>query len=70
MELEEIKLILKEFIEEFNGLAIEKLADKLYRVHRGNTVQIIRSWRDELDRIKFKPKELLSDINKVLQEDS
>lgn len=51
MELEEIKTLLKDFVEEFNGLAIEKLAEKLYRSHRGNTAQIIRTWREELNRL-------------------
>lgn len=54
MELEEIKLILKEFIEEFDGLAIEKLAERLYRVHRGNLINIIRQWKEELNKLSAK----------------
>ena len=37
-------------IEEFGDDAVLKIAEKLERVHRGNAIQIIRDWREYLDK--------------------
>ena len=48
--IEEIKDQLILLIEEFGDDAILKIAEKLERVHRGNAIQIIRDWREYLDK--------------------
>lgn len=54
--IEEIKDQLTLLIEEFGDDAIQKIAEKLERVHRGNAVQIIRDWRDYLDKATINKK--------------
>ena len=49
----EIKDYLILFIEEFGDRAIEKIAEKLNRVHRGNAINIIRQWTEELGKVKY-----------------
>ncbi len=50
---DEIKEYLILLIEEFGDMAIDKIADKLDRIHRGNAINIIRSWSDELSKLKY-----------------
>ena len=52
--IEEIKDQLILLIEEFGDQAILKLAEKMERIHRGNSIQIIRDWREQLDKMKVK----------------
>lgn len=54
--IDEIKDQLTLLIEEFGDDAIQKIAEKLERVHRGNAVQIIRDWRDYLDKATINKK--------------
>lgn len=49
----EIKDYLILFIDEFGDRAIEKMAEKLNRVHRGNAINIIRGWKEELGKKKY-----------------
>jgi hypothetical protein len=49
----EIKDYLILFIDEFGDRAIEKMAEKLNRVHRGNAINIIRGWMEELGKKKY-----------------
>lgn len=42
----EIKDYLILFVDEFGDRAIEKMAEKLNRVHRGNAINIIRRWKN------------------------
>lgn len=49
----EVKDYLILFIEEFGDRAIEKMAEKLNRVHRGNAINIIRGWMEELGKKKY-----------------
>lgn len=54
--IDEIKDQLTLLIEEFGDQAILKIAEKLERIHRGNTVQIIRDWREYLDKATIEKK--------------
>lgn len=54
--IDEIKDQLILLIEEFGDNAIKKIAEKFERVHRGNAINIIRAWSEELARLKY-PKE-------------
>ena len=54
--VDEIKDYLILLIEEFGDMAIEKLAEKMERAHRGNAINIIRAWGEELSKLKY-PKE-------------
>jgi len=49
----EVKDYLTLFIEEFGDRAIEKISEKFYRMHRGNTLNILRQWTEELDKKKY-----------------
>lgn len=49
----EVKDYLILFIDEFGDRAIEKMAEKLNRVHRGNAINIIRGWMEELGKKKY-----------------
>lgn len=49
----EIKDYLILFIDEFGDRAIEKMAEKLNRVHRGNAINIVRGWMEELGKKKY-----------------
>lgn len=49
----EIKDYLILFVDEFGDRAIEKMAEKLNRVHRGNAINIIRGWMEELGKKKY-----------------
>lgn len=49
----EVKDYLTLFIDEFGDRAIEKMAEKLNRVHRGNAINIIRGWMEELGKKKY-----------------
>lgn len=57
MTPEEITKSLIDFVDEYGDLAVEKIAERLYRIHRGNLENIIRDWTAELDRIKH-PQEI------------
>jgi hypothetical protein len=48
--IDEIKEQLILLIEEFGDEAIQKIAEKMERIHRGNSIQIIRDWREYLDK--------------------
>lgn len=48
----EVKDYLTLFIEEFGDRAIEK-SEKFYRMHRGNTLNILRQWTEELGKKKY-----------------
>jgi hypothetical protein len=50
--IDEIIDYLELFIEEHEREALRKLAEKLEKTHRGNTIPIIRSWDDELNKMK------------------
>lgn len=52
MDQENLTRILIDFVEEYGDLAIEKIAERLYRIHRGNLENILRDWTAELDKIK------------------
>jgi hypothetical protein len=52
--IDEIKDQLILLIDEFGDHAIQKLAEKMERAHRGNAIQIIRDWREQLDKMKVK----------------
>jgi len=54
---DEIKDYLILFIEEFGDMAIDKIAEKFERSHRGNAINIIRKWTEELAKLKY-PKEV------------
>ena len=54
---DEIKDYLILFIEEFGDMAIDKIAEKFERSHRGNAINIIRKWTEELAKLKY-PKEI------------
>jgi hypothetical protein len=49
----EVKDYLTLFIEDFGDRAIEKISEKFYRMHRGNTLNILRQWTEELGKIKY-----------------
>jgi len=55
--IDEIKDQLILLIEEFGDNAIKKIAEKMERSHRSNAINIIRSWSEELARLKY-PKEV------------
>jgi len=55
--IDEIKDQLILLIDEFGDAAILKLAEKFERAHRGNSINIIRAWSEELARLKY-PKEV------------
>lgn len=57
MDKEDLKLTFYEFAEEYGRLGLEKIFEKLERIHRGNLESIIRNWMAECDRIKY-PKEI------------
>lgn len=48
--VDEIKEQLILLIDEFGDEAIQKIAEKMERIHRGNSIQIIRDWREYLDK--------------------
>jgi len=48
--IDEIKDQLILLIEEFGDDAILKIAEKFERIHRGNSINIIRDWREYLDK--------------------
>lgn len=54
--IEEIKDYLSLLIDEFGDEAIRKIAEKFERIHRGNSINIIRDWQLELDRLQIKKK--------------
>ena len=54
---DEIRDYLTLFIEEFGDMAIDKIAEKFERSHRGNAINIIRKWTEELAKLKY-PKEV------------
>lgn len=54
--IDEIKDQLILLIDEFGDEAILKIAEKLERVHRGNAIQIIRDWREYLDKATIEKK--------------
>lgn len=54
--IDEIKDQLTLLIEEFGDQAILKIAEKLERIHRGNAIQIIRDWREYLDKATINKK--------------
>lgn len=49
----EVKDYLTLFIEDFGDRAIEKISEKFYRMHRGNTLNILRQWTEELGKKKY-----------------
>lgn len=48
--IDEIKDQLILLIEEFGDDAILKIAEKFERIHRWNSINIIRDWREYLDK--------------------
>lgn len=48
--IDEIKEQLILLIDEFGDEAIQKIAEKMERIHRANSIQIIRDWREYLDK--------------------
>lgn len=54
--IEEIKDQLILLIDEFGDEAILKIAEKMERIHRGNSIQIIRDWRAYLDKATVEKK--------------
>jgi len=54
MDEQELKGIFLEFIEEYNHFAGEKVFEKLYKIHRGNLINLIRAWKEEGDRMRVK----------------
>lgn len=43
-----------EFMEMNNSRAAAKVFDKLFRIHRGNLINILRQWQEEIDRENIK----------------
>ena len=54
--IDEIKEQLILLIDEFGDEAIQKIAEKMERIHRGNSIQIIRDWRAYLDKATINKK--------------
>ena len=52
MNQEDLTRTLIDFVDEYGYLVVEKIAERLYRIHRGNLENIIRDWTAELDKLK------------------
>jgi hypothetical protein len=53
---EEQRQFFFDFLEEYKELAYEKIYEKYYKVHRSNLVNIIRAYKEELDKQKYTKK--------------
>lgn len=51
MEEDELRKYFIELVEEYNSSIINKIFERLYKVHRGNLINILRAWKEELDRM-------------------
>jgi hypothetical protein len=54
--VDEIKDQLLLLIDEFGDAAVLKIAEKFERIHRGNSIHIIREWREYLDKATISKK--------------
>ena len=50
---EEQKQYFYDMFEEYGELLLSKLWDKLQRIHRSNSINIMREWKEEFDKIKY-----------------